>query len=59
MNANKISYEQRMEAAIASLKAQEKLNFSATAREFNLSCTAVVHRFEGKITSQAEANSEY
>jgi hypothetical protein len=59
MNVNKMSYEQRMEAAVASLKAQEKPNFSATAREFNLGRTAVARRFEGKTTSRAEANSEY
>jgi hypothetical protein len=54
-----MSYEQRMEAAIASLDAQEKPNYSATAREFKLGRTAVARRYECKTTLRAEANSEY
>jgi hypothetical protein len=54
-----MSYEQRMEAALASLDAQEKPNYSAAARKFKLGRTAVARRYEGKTTSQAEANSEY
>jgi Tc5 transposase-like DNA-binding protein len=54
-----MSYEQRMTAAIALLDTQEKPNYSAAARKFNLGRTAVTCRFEGKTTSRAEANSEY
>ena len=54
-----MSYEQRMEAAIASLNAQKKPNYAKTAREWRLGRTAVGRRFEGKTVSRADANSEY
>jgi hypothetical protein len=57
MDVDKMSYEQRMEAAMALLDAQLKPNVSLTARKFKLGRTAVGRRFEGKTTSRAEANS--
>jgi hypothetical protein len=59
MNTDNMSYEQRMEAAVASLKAQKRQNFNATARKFKLGHTAVSHRFKGQTMSRAAANSEY
>jgi transposase-like protein len=59
MDANKISYEQRMKAAIAALDAQEKRNYSKIAREFKLGRTTLARRYEGKTVSRSEANSEH
>jgi hypothetical protein len=54
---NNLGYEQRMLAAIESLKSQEPHDFSRTAKEFNLGRTALARRFKGETTSRAEANS--
>jgi hypothetical protein len=59
MNTDNMGYEQRMEAAVASLKAQKIHNFNTTAKKFKLGCTAVSRRFKGQTMSRAEANSEY
>ena len=59
MDLDKMSYEQRIEAAMASLNAQKKPNYAKAARDWNLGRTAVGRRFEGKTVSRAEANSEY
>jgi hypothetical protein len=59
MDTDNMSYEQRMEAAVASLKAQKSQNFNATARKFKLGRTAVSRRFKGQTMSRAAANSEY
>jgi hypothetical protein len=54
-----MGYEQCMEAAVASLKAQKIHNFNATAKKFKLGHTAVSRRFKGQTMSQAETNSKY
>ena len=54
-----MSYEQRIDNAIAWLQSQEKRNYSEAARRFNVERTTVARRFEGKTTSRAEANSEH
>ena len=54
-----LSYDERMELALASLKAQEKPNCSRTALEFNLSKSALSRRSKGETTSRTLANSKY
>jgi hypothetical protein len=51
MDVDNMSYEQRMELAMASLDAQEKLNYSKAARDFKLTRTAVARRYKGKTVS--------
>jgi hypothetical protein len=52
-----MDHEARIQAAIADLASQERVNYSATAKRYNLERTTLAKRFQGKTVSNQEANS--
>ena len=54
-----MSYKERMKSALASLEAQLKPNFTATAEQYGLKRHVLSRQFQGKTTLKAEASSEY
>jgi transposase-like protein len=50
------SHNARIKAAIADLKCQERVNYAATARKWDLEPTTLRRHFIGELTSNEEAN---
>ena len=48
-----------MEAAIAYLKAQKKLNYAEASRRFGVPSTTLRKHFLGLVTTREQANSEH
>jgi hypothetical protein len=57
LNANNMDHEARIQAAITDLQSQERVNYSATAKRYNLERTTLAKRFQGKTVSNQEATS--
>ena len=57
LNANNMDHEARIQAAIIDLQSQERVNYSATAKRYNLERTTLAKRFQGKTVSNQEATS--
>jgi transposase-like protein len=53
-----MSHDARIEAAIAELDSQERVNYAATAKEWDLDPTTLWRRHIGKTRSIQEANTE-
>ena len=53
-----MSHNARIEAAIAELKSQKRINYAEIARKWKLTDTTLRRRFIGKTTSIQEANTE-
>ena len=53
-----MSYNDRMEAALADLGSQAVPNYSQTAKEHGVVRTTLMRRFTGKTVSNYEANTE-
>ena len=45
LNANNMDHEARIQAAIIDLQSQERVNYSATAKRYNLERTTLAKRF--------------
>ena len=56
-NANSMDHDARIEAAIADLESQERVNYSATAKKWNVDRTTLAKRHRGKTGSNQDANS--
>jgi Tc5 transposase DNA-binding domain len=52
-----MDHEARIQAAITDLQSQERVNYSATAKRYNLERTTLAKRFQGKTVSNQEATS--
>ena len=55
---NNSTHDARIEAALADLESQEKPNYSATAKKWQLERTTLAKRHKGQTVSKAYANSE-
>ena len=53
-----MSHNARIEAAIADLKSQERVNYAATARKWDLEPMTLQRHFISELTSIEEANSK-
>lgn len=51
------AHDAQINAAIAHLNRQMKLNYTAAARAFKVDCTTLALHYKGKIVSRAEATS--
>jgi hypothetical protein len=52
-----MDHEARIQAAITDLQSQERVNYSATTKRYNLERTTLAKRFQGKTVSNQEATS--
>ena len=51
-----MDHNARIEAAIADLESQEHINYSATAKKWNIERIMLAKRYRGEIGSKQEAN---
>ena len=56
-HANSMDHNARVLAAIADLDSQERVNYSATAKRWNLERTTLARRFRGETVLNREVNS--
>ena len=52
-----MDHNARIEAAIADLESQKRVNYSATAKKWNLSRVTLARRHRGETGSKQDANS--
>jgi hypothetical protein len=52
-----MDHETRIQAAIEHLNSQKRVNYSATAKKWNLERTTLAKRYRGETVSNQEANS--
>ena len=56
-HANSMDHNARIEAAIADLESQERVNYAVTARKWNLDRSTLSRRHRGETGSNQDANS--
>ena len=56
-NANNMDHNARIQAAIADLDSQERINYAATAKKWNLDRTTLARRHRGETVSNQDATS--
>jgi hypothetical protein len=56
-NVNSMDHNARIQAAIADLESQERVNYAATAKKWNLDRTTLARRHRGETVSNQDATS--
>ena len=57
LNANNMDHEARIQAAITDLESQERVNYAATAKKWNIDRSTLSRRHRGETGSNQDANS--
>ena len=57
LNANNMDHEARIHAAITDLESQDRVNYSVTAKKWNIDRSTLSRRHRGKTASIQDANS--
>jgi hypothetical protein len=57
LNANNMDHEARIQAAITDLESQDRVNYAATAKKWNIDRSTLSRRHRGKTASNQDANS--
>jgi hypothetical protein len=56
-HTNSMDHETRIQATIEDLNSQKRVNYSATAKKWNLERTTLAKRYRGETVSNQKANS--
>jgi hypothetical protein len=55
LNANNMDHEARIQAAITDLESQDRVNYAATAKKWNIDRSTLSRQHQGKTVSNQEA----